>query len=333
MTAVKQVWMLVLMIGVVCGPPTSPVAAAEDLNAAAMTPVAARGGPVVAQQPLLAGLKVGSVAARFGREGEEEPLYVVRPPEWSHEPLDWVEPHRLVSATAFEEPTQELLAVPAPEASSLWERWRQRRVERRKRPASWFRYPFYFEKFTSLIRTDEPVHDQIHNGRGNLFGARLGWDFAPQWGVESRLGYLRSTMVDTVRPLLPSHENFLFWDASLLCYLSGDTRWRPFLLAGLGVVDVGFIDNQSVLWNQTLLTMPFGAGFKFRFTDHNAFRFEVLDNVVFGYGHGGNSRAMHDVAVSFAFERRFGRPHKTYFPQANGNYWSRCRDWWKSMSN
>jgi hypothetical protein len=42
---------------------------------------------------------------------------------------------------------------------------------------------------------------------------------------------------------------------------------------------------------------------------------------------------MHDVAVSFAFERRFGKPHKTYFPAADGSRWTRWREWVESMSH
>ncbi|MGH7135047.1 MAG: hypothetical protein ACREHD_04860 [Pirellulales bacterium] len=281
----------------------------------------------------VASLPLESQAARFARDEQQPALYDLGPPQWTEEQPDWLEPQNLLSIGAFEEVPHRALAGPPPQPSSLWERWRQQRLEHRRRPASWFRYRIYFEKFTSLIRTDEPVHDQIHNGRGNLFGARLGWDFAPRWGVETRLGYLRSAMTDTVHPLLPAHENFLFWDTSALFYLRGDVRWRPFLLCGLGMVDVGFIDDQGVRWDQTLLTMPFGVGFKFRISDQNAMRFEVLDNLVFGNGHGGNSQPMSDVAVGFAYERRFGKPHRAYFPKNDGSRWTRYREWFESMSH
>ncbi|HET6882723.1 MAG TPA: hypothetical protein VFI31_21325 [Pirellulales bacterium] len=292
---------------------------------------------LVAKRPkkdlFVASLPLESLAARYARDDGELSLYTVGAPQWTENQPEWLEPQRLVSTAAFDETPHPAMCGPKPQPSSFWERWRQQREERRKRPASWYRYRFYFEKFTSVIRTDEPIHDQIHDGRGNLFGARLGWDFAPQWGVESRLGYLRSTMTDSLHPSPTPHENFLFWDTSALLYLRGDVRFRPFVLCGLGAVDVGFIDDQGVRWNQTLMTMPFGVGFKIRFNDHNAARFEVLDNVVFGNGHGGNSRPMHDVAVGFAYERRFGCPHKTYFPSNDGRRWTRYREWFQSMSH
>ena len=323
----------VAVAGIVCLLTAHCARAESGVGSGLSPPVGVATDPQSASGPLLDGLSLESQAARFARDDPAPTLYAVTRPQWNDEQPEWLDPQHMVSATAFEDIPHEALAGPPPQPSSLWERWRQQRQARRRRPATWFRYRLYFEKFTSLIRTDEPIHDQIHNGRGNLFGVRLGWDFAPRWGIETRLGYLRSAMTDTAHPLLPPHENFFFWDTSALFYLTGDVRWRPFILTGLGAVNVGFIDDQGVRWNQTLLTMPFGAGFKFRINDHNALRFEVLDNLLFGNGHGGNSRAMDDLAVSFAFERRFGRPHKSYFPNADAGRWTRCREWFESMSH
>lgn len=323
---------LAIVAGIACFSMLSAALAQDGLGTIA-PPRRLLDAKPAASTRFVASLPLESQAARFARDNPEPAIYTIDAPQWTDDAPDWIEPQDLLSTAAFEEVPHRALAGPPPVPSSLWERWRQQWAARRSRPASWFRYRFYFEKFTSLIRTDEPIHDQIHNGRGNLFGVRLGWDFAPQWGMETRLGYLRSAMVDTAHPLMPSHENFLFWDESLLLYLRGDVRCRPFLLCGIGLVDVGFIDDQGVRWNQTLLTMPFGAGLKFRISDHNAARFEVLDNVVFGNGHGGNSLPMHDVAVSFAYERRFGHPHRTYFPKSDGSRWTRWREWLESMSN
>jgi hypothetical protein len=321
---------LIIFAGIACLTTICCALADDSTGIRPLLPIGLAAGSATKNTLFVASLPIESQAARFARDEAETSLYTIGPPRWSEEQPEWLEPQKMLSAGAFEEVPHQALLGPPPQPSSLWERWRQQRLEHRRRPASWFRYRFYFEKFTSLIRTDEPVHDQIHDGRGNLFGGRLGWDFAPRWGVETRLGYLRSTMTGA-NSLLPPHENFLFWDTSALFYLRGDERWRPFLLCGLGMVDVGFIDNQGVRWNQILLTMPFGAGFKYRISDHNALRFEVLDNLVFGNGHGGNSRAMSDMAVGFAFERRFGKPHKTYFPKNDGSRWTRYREWLESM--
>ncbi|HQU46246.1 MAG TPA: hypothetical protein PK867_25760, partial [Pirellulales bacterium] len=74
--------------------------------------------------PLLAGLPVERLAARFGRTTDEQPFYHVTAPEWTHEQPNWIEPQHLLSATAFEDVPHEVLAAPPPQAASLWERWR-----------------------------------------------------------------------------------------------------------------------------------------------------------------------------------------------------------------
>jgi hypothetical protein len=274
-----------------------------------------------------------SLAARFARERAEEPLYVLTPPQWDAN-ANWYDAHQSLAASAFQEAEAEPLKHPSTAPSSLWQRWRDRRLEIRRQPGTWTRYPFYFEKFTGLAHLDEPVHGQINNGQGNLFGGRLGWDIAKYAGIETRLGYVRATLNDTAHPLIPSHENFLFWDANFLVYPFGDRRWRPFGMVGMGLADVGFIDDMGRTWHQTLITLPVAVGVKYRVNNLTALRLDVTDNIVFGTAEGGNGRhTMSNIAVFFAFERRFGLPHRSYFNHADIGTWSRLRNWFSSMEH
>lgn len=273
-----------------------------------------------------------SIAERFASETEEEPLFVVSPPRWQPGDANWLDRQDRPTAELLDDrPGDEPPLIPPP-PDSLWQRWRQRRQELRRQPGTWQRFPLYFEKFTGIIRANEPVHDQIHNGTGNLFGGRWGWDVARYVGVETRLGYVRTTLNDTLHPLIPSHENLLFWDADLMFYPLGDTKWRPFAMLGLGLVDLGFIDDRGRQWHQDLITMPFSVGIKYRLDNLNAVRFEVSDIVIFGNNHGGNGQhVMHNVAVLFAYERRFGLPHRSYFPHRDASLWGRFRSWLATM--
>jgi len=256
------------------------------------------------------------VSSRFGGPDESEPLYLPSRPELPLSEPEWLDPEQLIATHAFEkDPPEPDVIEPVPVPVALWDR-KQRRIERRRRKDSWLRAPLGIEKFTGIINTDEPIHHQIHNGLGDLFGIRAAWDFAPRLGLEQRLGYVRSTLNDTLHPFLPSHENFWFCDTNLMIYPRGDTRFRPFAMVGLGLVNVGFIDDRSVSWNQTLLTFPFGVGLKYRIDDRNALRIDVSDTVVYGSAAGGDGAGtMHNVAVLFAYQRRFGWPHKNYFPK------------------
>lgn len=272
-----------------------------------------------------------SIAAQFAREPEEQPLYVLTPPRLDAT-ADWYQPHHSLAASAFHEVEVEPSSRHLSHPGSFWQRWRERRLEIRRQPGTWTRYPFYFEKFTGLAHLNEPVHGLITNGEGNLFGGRLGWDFSRYAGIESRLGYVRATLKDTLHPLIPSHENFLFWDANVLIYPLGDRRWRPFGMVGLGLVNVGFIDDAGRLWNQTLVTLPVAVGVKYRVNNLTALRFDVTDNIVFGTAQGGNGRhTMSNFAVFFAYERRFGLPHRSYFNHGEPSQWSRLRHWFSSM--
>lgn len=273
-----------------------------------------------------------SIAEQFARDMNEEPLYITTKPHWQPGETDWLDHRGPPIAEGLDRPAAGDSLVGPPPPDSLWQRWRQRRREIRRQPASWQQYPLYFEKFTGIINVNEPVHDQIHNGAGNLFGGRWGWDFARYAGVETRLGYVRATLKDPLAPLIPSHENFLFWDTELLIYPFGDTKWRPFAMLGMGLVDLGFIDDHGREWHQDLITMPFSVGVKYRLDNHNALRFEVADNVIFGNNQGGNGQhVMHNIAVLFAFERRFGLPHRSYFPRREASAWGRFKSWMATM--
>jgi hypothetical protein len=169
-------------------------------------------------------------------------------------------------------------------------------------------------KFSGLLETSEPVHDQIKKGEGSLSGIRLGWDFAPRLGAETRLGFARQALRDLAQSGSLGHENFIFWDADLLVYPFGDRPWRPYLLAGLGLADVRYIDNRSVFWHQTLLAAPVGTGLQYRFNNRAAVRVDVVDNMLLRSSAGGGGRHLqHDLSISFGFEARFALPHKPYF--------------------
>ena len=114
---------------------------------------------------------------------------------------------------------------------------------------------------------------------------------------------------------------------------AGEGKVRIVLSGPMIVSSVGFIDDRGVRWSENLLTLPVAAGFKYRFNRVDAVRLDVTDFVVFGSARGGNGRSvMHDPAVFFAYERRFGLPRKTYFAQSKANRWERAKAWLSSMS-
>jgi hypothetical protein len=169
----------------------------------------------------------------------------------------------------------------------------------------WLAYPVYLEKFAGAFLADEPIEHRLHHGIGFMAGLRTGWDYAEHWGVESRVAFARTQLGG---PSLPTeaHENFVIWDAMWLYYPWANTTWRPFLLAGPGLTFVSFIDEHSTRLNQTFFHIPLGFGIKHRFGNQHAFRFDVVDNLLFDQIYP--RQVLNQFSFVGGFEWRFGDP-------------------------
>jgi len=197
--------------------------------------------------------------------------------------------------------------------------WQAMKFDRSAADRSWLDRPFSFSKFGGALIADEPVHDRNNPGAGILTGFRLGWDVADRWGFESRLGFARTSLDDPIVPKLSSHENFLLWDSEVLFYPLGDTKWRPFMLFGAGLMDLHFIDRASTRWHQTLFDLPLGLGIKRRLNEHFAVRLDVVDNMTFT--RSGSHELTHGITATAGFETRFGGG------SSGASSWRR-RKWW-----
>ena len=256
------------------------------------------------------------LSTRFGAAADDLKLHSRRPIEWRHDLPNWIDEEALVTPPLFdgERPSPYEPRIPAVGRLHTTQEWRAWRRQRRRWSDSWRFFPIHLTKYSGLMQTSEPIHDKIKQGNGSLTGVRLGWDFASHWGMESRVGFARQALRDEAQPGSLSHENFILWDADLLLYPFGDRPWRPYLLAGLGIADVKFIDNRSIYWHQTLLAAPVGAGLQYRFNNRAALRLDVVDNMLLRSNAGGGERRLqHDLSVSFGFEARFAYPHKNHF--------------------
>lgn len=171
-------------------------------------------------------------------------------------------------------------------------------------PLAWLAEPLSLSKSAGGFGSDEPIERQLRNGIGLITAIRFGWDFAPRWGVESRLAFARTSLGTPSPDQLVSHENFWFLDAAFCYYPFPDTMWRPFVFAGAGMTDVQYIDQVGRSLHEWLFHIPIGFGIKRQIYGVHAFRIDVNDNLLFT-----DSRPpslLNNVSITAGFELRFG---------------------------
>lgn len=231
------------------------------------------------------------------------PLYQPGEPQLTEDQPDWVGPACEDDGVSF---WQHLLLLPPSNG-------RYRAIGDPLIHESWLNRPLSISLLTGGVFFDNPIRGHVNGSPGYLYGFRLGWDVDYWWGLETRFAY----SVSGARSAngLGSFGNMktLFWDTDLLWYPWGDTRWRPFFLVGLGLVDYKFPADTGFQVHQTTFGVPFGGGFKYRHNNRWAFRLDVLDNLTFRSGGGMNT--MNNISVTASIEGHFAiGPKRSYWP-------------------
>jgi hypothetical protein len=192
-----------------------------------------------------------------------------------------------------------------------------------------------------MVQGSSLIDDWVAGEQGFFGGYRLGWDYDHYWGCEMRLGFGNVALCDSRRaknaqeaaddaqglaPDDPFRRRFdgrrdgttTLWDVSLLYYPWGDAAWRPYLMAGLGVARIEFIDRLSTRYRESVFGMPLAVGAKYRCNERLALRLELADNI----GFGDRLNTVHHVSLTGGVELRFGGTRVAYWPWAPGrHYW------------
>ncbi|MBN2579716.1 MAG: hypothetical protein JXB10_12065 [Pirellulales bacterium] len=199
----------------------------------------------------------------------------------------------------------------------------------------WLYRPFSAGIFFGPVVGSPLIDDWVEQQTGTFAGVRFGWDLDDDWGLEMRLVSATIPLVDSELQIafqqqydtdrgLPldspyrhrwdgtrTADHFL-WDVSMLWYPWGDAKLRPYLLFGIGLDRIEFVDRLETSYSHVLVGMPVGIGVKHRWADWLAFRVECLDNMAYA----GNSafEMQHNFSITGGFEVRFGRPRVFYWP-------------------
>lgn len=177
---------------------------------------------------------------------------------------------------------------------------------------SWLNRPYHAGWFMGTMWGDRLISGQLDHNNDFFAGYRLGWDFDHYWGTETRLAFSELNVKDLPTGMRISGTDHVFLaDVNLLYYPWGDSRWRPYLLAGLGFGNFHFPDVTGAHHNATLLAMPIGLGVKYQYRRWLAARLELLDNIAFA---NDGLETMHNVSLTLGVEVRWGVHPRSYWP-------------------
>jgi hypothetical protein len=193
------------------------------------------------------------------------------------------------------------------------QRWFQSDPQRSAMREPWIYRPFSVGLFMGPIVGSTLIDNSIAQGTGFIGGARFGYDFDEDWGLETRLASASIPLYGGFRDDGEQHsaDHFL-WDIDFLYYPWGDAAVRPYVLMGIGTARIKFADQLGVCESRIRAGMPVGIGVKWKLSDWFVFRLECLDNVAFA---GGSVfQTQHNASLTCGLEIRFGRPHIQYWP-------------------
>ncbi len=196
---------------------------------------------------------------------------------------------------------------------------------------SWRHRPLSLGALFGFIEGGALIEDWVEQDTGVIAGFRIGWDHQNYWGLEMRFAWAsldtyngwraeQAAGYPNAQAIYPGGSNdMFFWDTNLLWYPTGDTRWRPFLAAGLGLATVDFADALGTQWSDTMFALPLSLGLKYRCTDRVALRLEATENLLFGSRPIGS---VQNLSVTGGVEWRFGGSRRAYWPWNPGrHYW------------
>jgi hypothetical protein len=157
---------------------------------------------------------------------------------------------------------------------------------------------------------DEPLDNLVSLDPG-IYGAyRLGWDYDHYFGVEARLAQA-TPGVATINQVPHTTADVTLFDVSMLYYPTGDSRLRPYFLAGLGFQYLNFRDHNYRVTEDAVFSIPLGIGVKWMCSPWLAIRMEFTENFAVG---STELDSMHNLTLNGGVEVRFGGTRPSYWP-------------------
>jgi hypothetical protein len=174
---------------------------------------------------------------------------------------------------------------------------------------SWRNRPLYVGFFAGGLIGDELQEGIVSQGGGFFGGARFGGDFDHYWGLETRLAF-SDIQTNFAAGGGYGQSRDSFFDASVLYYPWGDSRWRPYATVGLGVANYRYALASGAKVSAGAMEIPWGGGVKYLLRPNVALRFDLIDNL--SLEGGSRSDRMHNISFTGGIELRFGGRRTNY---------------------
>ncbi|MAT70934.1 MAG: hypothetical protein CMJ58_15590 [Planctomycetaceae bacterium] len=177
--------------------------------------------------------------------------------------------------------------------------------------SSWLNRPLHVDWFAGPLLSDQLVAGTVGQSNDVLAGLRLGWDFDYYWGLDWRFGW-SSPLLDQNVTSDQIEGSYFVSDIDIVYYPWGDSKVRPYLLAGMGLAQVETLRPATGQTEDvTLLGMPFGGGIRFLQTPWLSWRLEILDNLAWG---NDGVRTLNNFSFTAGMEIRLGAKSNSYWP-------------------
>ena len=174
---------------------------------------------------------------------------------------------------------------------------------------SWRNRPLYLNLFAGALIGDELQEGIVSQGGGFMAGGRFGGDFDHYWGLETRLAF-SDVQTNFAAGGGYGQSRDSFFDASVLYYPWGDSRWRPYATVGLGVASYRYALADGTKISASAMEIPWGGGLKYMLRPNLALRFDLIDNL--SLEGGSRSDRMHNISFTGGIELRFGGRRTSY---------------------
>ncbi|MBX3432223.1 MAG: hypothetical protein KF847_02630 [Pirellulales bacterium] len=185
--------------------------------------------------------------------------------------------------------------------------------------SSWMNRPFHVDWFAGPMLGSE-LSPGVKQSSDILAGLRVGWDFDYYWGLDWRIGWASPRLSQLEDSGNQIEGSYMVSDVSVVYYPWGDSKVRPYLTLGMGVVQLeSYRLDTSLTEDVTLLGMPFGAGIRFLQTPWLSWRLEMMQNLAFG---GSGVNTIDNVSFNAGMEWRLGAKPNSYWP------WRTSRTMW-----